>query len=324
MSTTKDHPDVSLCDRLIDFFDLLHIYFIPSIVLVGVFCNMLNLVVFKSTYLRRRSSSYYLAALSLSDACFLVTLGLIWVGDTFEVDTFNKNGWCQSVVYLSTTSSFLSVWLTVGFTAERFVAVRYPLLKSHICTVAKAKMVVLGLVLVSLLLNSYGIFTAGVVRRSNGLESCDVKPHFRDVLKVITVADSVMTLIIPSVLIGVMNTVILHCLIKFRNQFKLGVVENDESSPSNSIPMANLQGTSRPQNLTSNTADNLRHTSTNLSGPPKAMSLGCTFSCFIPSGRRRRHQISGAYSNFACCSFTLTSALTFCSIHFTALHFGVV
>jgi len=131
--------DLTICDKLFHLLDLLHVYYIPAIVLAGILCNLLNVVVFTNTYLRHRSSSYYLAALALSDTCFLVSLGLIWVGDSLEVQTFNKEGWCQVVVYLSTASSFLSVWLTVAFTVERFIAVQYPLQRPHICTVARAK-----------------------------------------------------------------------------------------------------------------------------------------------------------------------------------------
>jgi 7 transmembrane receptor (rhodopsin family) len=130
---------LGFCDHLIDALDFLHVYYIPVIVFAGIFCNLLNVVVFINTYLKHRSSSYYLAALALSDTCFLVSLGLIWVGDTLQVQTFNRQGWCQVVVYMSTASTFLSVWLTVAFTVERFIAVQYPLQRPHICTVARAK-----------------------------------------------------------------------------------------------------------------------------------------------------------------------------------------
>jgi hypothetical protein len=59
------------------------------------------------------------------------------------VHTFNRQGWCQAVVYMSTASTFLSVWLTVAFTVERFIAVHYPLQRPHICTVARAKVYLL-------------------------------------------------------------------------------------------------------------------------------------------------------------------------------------
>ncbi|XP_059483829.1 uncharacterized protein LOC132201588 [Neocloeon triangulifer] len=234
-----DEEDLTLCDRLFVVIDLLHVYYIPAIVVAGVLCNLLNVVVFTSTYLRRRSSSYYLAALALSDTCFLITLGLIWTGDSLGVNTFNKEGWCQGVVYLSTASSSLSVWLTVGFTVERFVAVKYPLQRPHICTVAKAKAVVLGTVFVSLVLSSYGLLTAGVVERGHGVQSCDVKPQFRDLMRVVTVIDSILTLALPSVLIGLMNMFIVRCLMKFRQQLRLDGISNEESSdqPSNSMPM---------------------------------------------------------------------------------------
>lgn len=89
---------------------------------------------------------------------------------------------------------------------------------------------------VSLLLNSYVVFTAEVVEHGQ-FESCDLKKEYHDFMKVVTVADSLLTLFIPSILIIVMNTVIVRNLMEFRQQLRIDMPAEDSSEPSNSIPM---------------------------------------------------------------------------------------
>lgn len=52
--------------------------------------------------------------------------------------------------YLLQICSFLSVWLVVLFTVERFIAVRYPLHRPAVCTVARAKLFICCLTTIAL------------------------------------------------------------------------------------------------------------------------------------------------------------------------------
>ncbi|XP_046395353.1 uncharacterized protein LOC124162760 [Ischnura elegans] len=152
------------CEPLIDLLDFCHLYYIPFIILVGLVGNLLSCVVFLNTHLRLRSSSYYLAALATADLGFLATLFLVWLNNNAGVVVFNRDGWCQGLVYVSSVCSFLSVWLIVAFTVERFIAVQYPLHRPHMCTVARAKGIVLALTVFALISHSYSFVTAGMVR----------------------------------------------------------------------------------------------------------------------------------------------------------------
>jgi hypothetical protein len=93
---------------------------------------------------------------------------------------------------------------------------------------------------VSLLLNLYVVFTAEVVEHGQ-FESCDLKKGYHDFMKVITVADSLLTLFIPSIMILGMNSVIVRNLMEFRQQLRVGMSAEDSSEPSNSIPMVSEQ-----------------------------------------------------------------------------------
>lgn len=109
------------CDSLYFLLDFSHQYYIPFIIMIGLIGNLLSCLVFLHTHLKMRSSSIYLAALSMTDFSFLFSLLLVWVNNTIGWKVFNKNVWCESVVYVSSVCSSLSVWLIVAFTVERFI-----------------------------------------------------------------------------------------------------------------------------------------------------------------------------------------------------------
>lgn len=215
-----DNTAIEACHSLYFLLDFFHQYYIPSIILLGLIGNLLSCIVFLNTHLRIRSSSYYLAALATADFTFLVTLLLVWFNNTLGWKVFNKDGWCETLVYVSAVCSSLSVWLIVAFTVERFIAVQYPLHRPHICTIARAKTIVLVLVILALASHSYSFVTAGIVMNKDGEEYCDMKVEYMETMKIISIIDSIASLIAPLVLIIVMNTMIMRNLLKFSRRFK--------------------------------------------------------------------------------------------------------
>ena len=95
------------------------VYVVPFILLVGIFGNILSFIIFTKTYLRRQSSSIYLAALAMADAAFLCCILFSWAKH-IGLNVYERDGWCQTFVYLTHISSFLSVWYVVSFTTERY------------------------------------------------------------------------------------------------------------------------------------------------------------------------------------------------------------
>ncbi|ELU17949.1 hypothetical protein CAPTEDRAFT_202372, partial [Capitella teleta] len=66
MVSNSSHEHLSV--RIIYYLDL---YFVPIMVVVGLLGNLISFLVFVATYMRRLSSSVYLAALSMVDMVFL-------------------------------------------------------------------------------------------------------------------------------------------------------------------------------------------------------------------------------------------------------------
>lgn len=125
-------------------------YYTPLITFTGSIGNILSILVFFRTKLRKLSSSYYLAALGISDTGFLLINFLQWL-NFFDIHLYNTDVLCQLFTFLSGLCAALSVWFVVAFTVERFIAVLYPLRRQTMCTVRRAKSVLYGLVLVSLI-----------------------------------------------------------------------------------------------------------------------------------------------------------------------------
>lgn len=156
-SLVNNEPWVS--ERIIDSFMF---YYTPIIVLAGSIGNILSVLVFFKTKLRKLSSSYYLAALGVSDTCFLLTSFCNWF-NFVAYNLYNQDVFCQFFTYLSYLSNFLSVWYVVAFTVERFIAVLYPLKRQTMCTVRRAKIVLCGLTVVGSVINFPTIIYSNVI-----------------------------------------------------------------------------------------------------------------------------------------------------------------
>ncbi|XP_058804443.1 alpha-2C adrenergic receptor-like isoform X2 [Phymastichus coffea] len=214
--------DDELDEACMSFFFLLdfsHQFYIPFIILLGLIGNMLSCFVFLTSHLKMRSSSYYLAALATADFSFLFSLLLVWLNNNLGWRVFNEDGWCESVVYVSSVCSSLSVWLIVAFTTERFIAVQYPLHRPGLCTTARAKTIVTVLVVLALASHSYCFVTAGVVMQPDGIELCDMKYDYLETMRIVSIVDSVASLMAPLVMIITMNSMIMRNLFNFSQRF---------------------------------------------------------------------------------------------------------
>ena len=182
----------------------LNIYVIPIIIFIGVIGNSLSFTVFVCTRLCQQSSSVYLASLAIVDTGFLLSLLLIWLS-WVDVNLININGVCQSVVYVTYVCSFLSVWNVVCFTVERYIVVCYPFKKNIVCTAKKAKLVVTVFAVFALIGYSFALWTSGI-RTVNGRTSlCFPMTKYIKLVNLFNSIDTVITLIIPSILILVFN-----------------------------------------------------------------------------------------------------------------------
>lgn len=159
--------------------DILVFYYTPTIVFVGIIGNILSVLVFFRTKLRKLSSSYYLAALGISDSGFLILCFMNWLNFA-DLNLINRDVICQLYSFMQGVCSFLSVWYVVAFTVERFIAVLYPLKRQSMCTVRRAVIVLCCLTVSGCIFSVPLIyFFSPVYHESNNATVCDVVEEYK-------------------------------------------------------------------------------------------------------------------------------------------------
>ncbi|XP_012224277.1 thyrotropin-releasing hormone receptor-like [Linepithema humile] len=117
-------------------------YYIPVFMCLSLLGNSLSVYVIFRSKLRYFSSSIYLSALAISDTGVLVTIIISWL----ITHVTKQENWATVFrICIENFFAFLSVWLVVTFTVERYVAIKWPLLHRSFCTIARAKIVVIVL-----------------------------------------------------------------------------------------------------------------------------------------------------------------------------------
>lgn len=209
-------------------------YYTPILVLLGLLGNSLSVYVFFGTKLRYSSSSIYLGALAISDSGFLVVVFVPWLR-MVHVDLFNRWGFCQFFTYLGTLCSFLSVWLVVAFTVERYVAVKWPLRRQFLCTVARAKMTVIGLTALAVLLSTPVLLFTNIVEKLN-ICICTLDLAWQRWANAYNTLDTVMTFAVPLTMIVIFNTLIARNIYKLNHIRRTLTIESDASNDRTHIP----------------------------------------------------------------------------------------
>lgn len=187
----------------------LYCYGLPCIIWVGIVGNIMSFVVFMSTNLRCKSSSVYLAALSVTDIWFLLSLFVVWL-EWAGVRLVHSEGWCQATVYITYVSAFLSIWLIVVITLENYIITHHLRIAQSLCTHWIAIMVVAVLVVFGMLLYGFSLWTSKV-NEYRGINLCSPALEYMDLSKMFTYVDTIVTLVVPSFII---LTVLISIFIK--------------------------------------------------------------------------------------------------------------
>lgn len=196
---------------------------------LGLLGNCLSMCVFFGTRLRYSSSSIYLGALAISDTGFLVSAFISWLNAMRITNLFNGRGFCQLFTYLGTLCGFLSVWFVVGFTVERYVAVRWPLRRQSLCTVARAKTTVIVLTALAIPLCSPVLLFLKSYEVSKTSRECALDGDWQSWATVYNALDAFVTFVVPLTMIVIFNTLITRSIYKQDHVRRTLTIESDAS-----------------------------------------------------------------------------------------------
>ncbi|CAF0821967.1 unnamed protein product [Adineta steineri] len=137
----------------------------PIITFFGVTGNILAIIVLTKRRMIMSSTNNYLVALALVDIAYLL---LTLILNTTRNPCFHDTTIAAvlSVICrpIADFASNTSVWLTVTFTVERWVAITYPLQSRTWCTVHRARKIIFSVMLAALICTSPSAFEVKLVR----------------------------------------------------------------------------------------------------------------------------------------------------------------
>ncbi|XP_061400955.1 uncharacterized protein LOC133336691 [Musca vetustissima] len=125
---------------------------VPCIFVIGVLGNSVSVYVLTRKRMRC-TTNIYLTALAITDIFFL-TMGLLLSFQHYQyIHLHVKLYWelYGTFTWLCDACAYISIYIAVCFTIERFIAIRYPLKRQTFCTESLAKKVIAGVTIFCLL-----------------------------------------------------------------------------------------------------------------------------------------------------------------------------
>lgn len=191
-------------------------YIIPIILTVGLCGNVISLLVFRCSGMRKMSASLYLASLALADISVLLLYvlpewikhGLSYINPDASIGFLEINIVCQLRMFLAYFSRMISSWVMVAFTVERFMGVCYPLksLQKH------PKNILLGLCVGCAVAV---IYKPALSRPATHRGDYVICTHLQEYQYENFILESIFVVLIfflPLVIISVLNTLIMRTL----------------------------------------------------------------------------------------------------------------
>lgn len=208
-----------------------------SVLFVVGFCgNILVIyVVFKSPKMRTLTN-FYLVSLAVSDCLVLVSATLTAIPEQF----YYKEQWLYGPVmcsvfvflqYLGINASALSI---TAFTIERYIGICHPMKAQTICTTRRAKCIISGLWIFSILYNACWLYLAHCETERLTDEIVIPKCTFRisrDQYSSIYMVDLILFYVIPLIITCVLYTLIGVTLWKSTRAMKVPIVKDTDFKP---------------------------------------------------------------------------------------------
>lgn len=199
-----------------DFFRDVRFYTLGVIIPLGIVCNLVSAAVFLRSRLRTSTPGQYFLALALADNMILVGEHVLWMNrldsEGYRLGMSFMNTMpviCKGVNFLRYTGRLWSSWIVVAISAERLITVAFPLQVYKFSNIRKARMVIVGELLISLGLSIVAFFMLGV-QEYQGRARCLVLTDYGPVYSTWSMACLIAgEMIIPSILVTIFTALII-------------------------------------------------------------------------------------------------------------------
>ena len=201
----------------------IHLIWLPIIVPIGMIGNLLSFLIMMQRKNRRISCCLYMAALAICDSVALFRKGYEWLIFMFGKPYVQSE--CQILAYLGLGSIQYGMFLIVGMTVDRVIAIKFPLKANIYCTPFRAKLTIFIFLIVSFLFNIPHYVTSRQI--GNPPYTCATLSVHLPYIEAYAWASTVINFFIPFIGLTVMNVIIVSTI---RNRAKSLNVNNQEGS----------------------------------------------------------------------------------------------
>ncbi|XP_041374216.1 probable G-protein coupled receptor 139 [Gigantopelta aegis] len=192
----------------------IHLYYLPVIASIGLPGNVISFVVLAFFSFRKKTTSIYLAVISVLDS-FILCISIVWhVNRKMPEEQIFNTASCKVVHFLFFFSIHYNVLLVVAVTVERFIVVVFPLKAQLWISTRRTVVAIVCCGLFSFGLNFHHFFTKTArISKSTGATYCgsvrgETTRFFLN--KVYPWMDSMIYCVIPLSSLFVLNTVMIH------------------------------------------------------------------------------------------------------------------
>lgn len=232
-NVSGSNADQSYIDSLESASAYLWIIISPIFLFVGVFGNILNLIVLRRMHFEKNPTLILLFLLSVTDiAVLLVGLPRYWARDALQFDLRTVSQFsCKFSLFLIYISMQLSSWILVLVSVIRVIKtvlpLRYP--KTKVRVTRKNTLTVFCIVVIALCIINFHFFITNGVITEDGEASCTSLTHdFRNFDEYVFVyIDFLMMSVFPAIIIIVCN-IFIYLVLKNMKQRRASTTSTDK------------------------------------------------------------------------------------------------
>jgi hypothetical protein len=244
-------------EKLLDLFRKINIYLNLFVIILGLIGNSLTTYIYANKKRCINSSHVYLLYSAINDSLFLIVhlfedtlktyLDVYSIEKDHFLQVFNlvdmNNIQCVLINYLRNILRFMSAYIVVVFTLQRFSIVYQPLTAKFKDT-KSAWLIILNISIISILVNIWVPF----IFKLNDDQNCDVNEKYSKEYFYINLSYILVVLLVPMILVLIFNSLILIYLKKNdKERIKLQQIQNNKKTIRKKIPRSpgsqNLQST---------------------------------------------------------------------------------